>query len=377
MKKLHLFLLKSYISPLIATFFISLFVLLLQILWRYIDFLVGKGLDWPTLTELLFYAILQVIPMALPLAILLASLMTFGNLGENYELTAIKAAGVSLIQAMKPLIILTAIISILAFGYSDNVMPWANLKFHSMIYSIKVHQPELEIKEKVFTHLDDYSIKVEHKNEETGQLHGVMIYDHSNEKNPNTNSTVANKGSIKMNKSVAMMQITLHDGTTYEENIKRQTHELSPNELKQYRIDNFKKQIAFIEVDDTEFSKVDESGYANFDRMKNIHQLSEGIKSFKLEQENTHTNISNLISPRHINTSLQKKGDAMPYAVIMQQSYKNLSVIAATKKRVQNRMRQLQLKVNDIHKLQKDIIGHNIELQRKFTLPFTCFIFSS
>src|SRR5690554_7427328 len=123
MKKLHLFVFRSYAGPLVMTFFIAMFILVMQFLWRYVDDLVGKGLEWTVLVELLFYASLQVVPMALPLAILLAALMTFGNLGENYELTALKAAGVSLPRIMKPLVILTVVISGLAYAFSNNVLP--------------------------------------------------------------------------------------------------------------------------------------------------------------------------------------------------------------------------------------------------------------
>ena len=135
MKKLHKFVLLSYSGPLAMTFFISLFILVMQGLWRYVDDIVGKGLEISVMAELLFYVALQAVPMALPLAILLASLMTFGNLGENYELTAMKASGISLFRIMKPLIIVTVIVCGVAFWFSNNVLPVANLKFYSLLYS--------------------------------------------------------------------------------------------------------------------------------------------------------------------------------------------------------------------------------------------------
>ena len=128
MKKLHLFMLKSFVGPFVATFFISMFVLIMQFLWRYIDDLVGKGLEGHVISELLFYVSLTLVPMGLPLAVLLASIMTFGSLGENYELTALKAAGISLYRIMKPLIVLIIIFTIAAFFFSNNVLPYANLK---------------------------------------------------------------------------------------------------------------------------------------------------------------------------------------------------------------------------------------------------------
>lgn len=137
MKKLNLYMLKSYLGPFIFTFFIALFILLLQFLWKYIDDLVGKGLEWYIIAKLMFYASSTFVPLALPLAILLSSLMTFGNMGEHYELVAMKAAGISLRKAMKPLIILSLALSIFAFLFSNYVLPVANLKFGSLLYDVR------------------------------------------------------------------------------------------------------------------------------------------------------------------------------------------------------------------------------------------------
>lgn len=137
MKKLYLLILKSYLGPLVMTFFIALFVLVMQFLWKYIDDLVGKGLEWYLIAKLLFYASATFVPLALPLAILLSSLMTFGNLGEHYELVSMKAAGVSLQRAMRPLIIVSILISMIAFYFSNNILPIANLKFQSLYYDIR------------------------------------------------------------------------------------------------------------------------------------------------------------------------------------------------------------------------------------------------
>ena len=164
MKKLDIFTIKSYIGPLIATFFISLFVLLMQFLWKYIDELVGKGLDASVIIELLFYASITLVPMALPLAILLASIMTFGNLGEKFELTAIKAAGISLQRTMRPLIILSAIISFAAFIIANDIIPVASLKMHSLLWSIKQQRPEMNIKPGIFNNdLGEISIRAARK----------------------------------------------------------------------------------------------------------------------------------------------------------------------------------------------------------------------
>ena len=376
MKKLHIFILKSFIKPLAATFFISLFVLLLQILWRYIDILVGKGLDAVVLSELLLYAVLQVIPMAVPLAVLLASLMAFGNMGENYELTAIKASGISLFKTMRPLIILTAFISILTLIFSDNVMPWANLKFYSRMYAIKTHHPDQEIREGVFNKMDAYSIKVNAKDNETGTLYGVMIYDHSNVKNPNSNVTFAEKGSIKMDERSQTMQLTLLNGTKYEENVRAQNQELTKKDIQQYRRDKFKKQVTHFTMENNQLSLSDETGYTNHNKMKNLQQLNNDIHTFQKEQAQLRQGIKkrNVVSNQIITNNAFAK-DEVESIIKTASSRKQQIAISEAKRTIQNKRMQLNQDVLQIQRSQTKILKHQIELHRKFTLAFTCFIF--
>ena len=170
--------LQSFLPLFVMTFFICLFIVLMQFLWRYIDDLVGKGLEISVIGELFFYAALTMVPMALPLAILLASLMTFGNLGERFELTAMKASGVSLIRVMKPLIAFIILIAIGAFFFQNNVMPIAQSKMYTLLLSMRQKSPELEIPEGVFyDQITGYNIFVERKDRETGMLYNMMIYD--------------------------------------------------------------------------------------------------------------------------------------------------------------------------------------------------------
>lgn len=151
MKKSHKFILFSFIGPLVMTFFIAVFVLVMQFIWLYIDEMLGKGLEWYVLAELFFYATANVVPMAMPLAILLASIMTFGNLGEHFELVAFKSAGISLQKVMKPLIIFICFISIGAFYFANNVIPVANLKFYSLLHDIRSQKPQLIFSPMFFT----------------------------------------------------------------------------------------------------------------------------------------------------------------------------------------------------------------------------------
>ena len=177
-KRMYTFMLESFLPLFVMTFFITLFIVLMQFLWRYIDDLVGKGLGVDVIAELFFYAALTMIPMALPLAILLASLMTFGNLGEQFELTAMKASGVSLLRTMKPLIALIILIAIGAFFFQNNVLPIAQTKMWTLLYSMRQKSHEVELPEGVFyDQIPGYNVFVETKNADTGTIYNMMIYD--------------------------------------------------------------------------------------------------------------------------------------------------------------------------------------------------------
>ena len=170
--------LQTFLPLFLMTFGICLFIVLMQFLWRYIDDMVGKGLGIPVLAEMFMYAALFLVPMALPLAILLASLMTFGNLGERLELLAMKSAGVSLIHIMRPLIVTLLFVSVGAFFFQNNVMPVVQVKLYTLLYSMRQKSPELDIPEGVFySEIPDYNLKIAKKNRKTGMLYDVLIYD--------------------------------------------------------------------------------------------------------------------------------------------------------------------------------------------------------
>ncbi len=189
----------------------------MQFLWKYIDDLAGKGLEWTIIAELILYASARLVPMAFPLAILLSSIMTFGNLGENFELTAVKSAGVSLQRFMSPLIILIIAISIAAFYYSDYIIPYTNLKTGALIYDVKNQRPELQIKEGMFYNgIDGYSIKIGKKNYKTNLLQNIMVYDHSDNKD-NVKVTIADSGYMRMTADELNLILTLYNGYTFEE----------------------------------------------------------------------------------------------------------------------------------------------------------------
>lgn len=413
MKKLHLFILKSYLGPLAMTFFISLFILVMQFLWRYVDDLVGKGLELTVIAELLFYASVQVIPMALPLAILLASLMTFGNLGENYELTAIKAAGVSLPKAMRSLIFVTVLTSISAFWFTNNVLPVANLKLYTLLWSVKQAKPELEIKEQVFYDgIEDFRIKVGHKDPETNLQYDFMIYDHRDKLNKNSNVTMADSGRIQLSEDKKNMVLTLLDGVTYEENVQmNKRRRLRDRDKQQFRIDRFKKQTVLIPLEGYDFSRTDENLFSQSDKMKNFNQLIHDEDSIRQSRAKLINDLSKRTEnffflkgkyafrskksphiPELTNTKdtarTVKKKKIDPMAIIDSVAAVNIDSLflslSDSKKRmsIQSAIRQardnknvLTDQIRFVQNQDKKIRSHNIELHRKFTLSFACLIF--
>ena len=182
MKRLTIFIIRSFTGPFLITFFIAMFFLVMQFFWKYVDDLMGKGLEVSILLELLFYVSATLIPLALPLAVLFSSIMTFGNLAEKNELTALKSSGLSLFRIMRPMLIFIVMLSASAFYFSNYILPVANLKWRTIIYNIQQKKPTFGITEGIFyTDIDGYAIKVEEKNDNTGELKDILIYETSSD----------------------------------------------------------------------------------------------------------------------------------------------------------------------------------------------------
>ncbi len=396
MKKLHVFILKSYLGPLVMTFFISLFILVMQILWRYVDDLVGKGLEVSVLIELLFYASLQVIPMALPLAILLASLMSFGNLGENYELTALKSAGISLPKIMAPLIIFSILISIGAFKFSNNVLPVANLKFTSLMWSVRQSRPEFDIKEKIFYDgLDDFSIKIDHKSKNGEMLYDIMIYDHRDQISGNSNVTLADSGRLQFTEDNKYLKLTLFDGVQYNEKVHNSRKKR--DEKYQFKEDHFKKQIAMIPLQGMEFNRMADSQFSSHGKMKNLDQISHDtdslievrkkhIAKLKPKIEHSYFTQNNRKTQKKVsgNDSLQTEPvkTIESYQTIDSDSVfksfnaeKKVMILSNALRRARDTKNKIDEQLNSMDRVNYHIVRHKIEWHRKFTLSFACLIF--
>lgn len=221
MKKLNIFIIKSFTGPFLVSFFIAMFFLVMQFFWKYVDDLMGKGLEISVLLELLFYVSAILIPLALPLAVLFSSIMTFGNLSEKNELTALKSSGLSLFRIMRPMLIFIVILSASAFYFSNYIMPIANLKCRTIIYNIQQKKPSFGIKEGVFYNdFEGYSIKVEDKNDNTGELFNVLIY--QNESKGKGKTIIAERGEMlkstdKNGEKSSFLLLKLVNGSIYQQ----------------------------------------------------------------------------------------------------------------------------------------------------------------
>lgn len=287
MKKVDSFIFRSFLGPLAMTFFIVLVIFILQFLWMYVDDLAGKGLPLMVLGELLFQFSLTFVPISLPLAILLASLMTFGNMGEFMELTALKASGVSLKRIMLPVFIFVSFLAVASFFFADYILPISNQKARTLLYDIKRKRPELNIQAGTFFDgIDGFSIKITHKDPETNRLDKLFIYDHRQGKG-NTSVICADSGYMRVTPDESAIVLTLYNGYSYTE----MNEKSSQSQQKNYpfRRDSFKEQTLNIGLTGFDLKRSDDDLFKSNHAMQNSHQLSHSIDSLdkRYEQRST------------------------------------------------------------------------------------------
>ena len=369
------------------TFFIVLFILIMQFLWKYIDDLVGKGLDIVTLGELLFYFTISFMPMALPLAILLAALMTFGNMGENLELTALKSAGISLQRIMLPLILFIILISIGAFFFSNNVLPHSNLKSRSLLHDIQKQRPELNIQPGSFYNgINGFSIKIAEKDPGTNLMHKILIYDHR-DKIGNVSVTYADSGYMSITPNELNLIFNLYNGHSYTE---LQQDNRNKNKTYPHRRDRFSEETVIFDLTGFGLNRSNEDLYKSHYSMLNLDGLEHYRDSFTIilndrkevftktmmnanlfkfpnfdrkrrEKENIKVDSTKKFRPREILDELinEKQEHTIELAIAHAKS---------AKKNVADSQRSIVWRA-------KTIKRYEIEWQRKFTLSFACFIF--
>lgn len=383
MKKLDIFILKSYLGPLVLTFFISLFILVMQFLWKYVDELVGKGLEWYVITELLFYASSTFVPLALPLAILLSSLMTFGNLGENYELVAMKASGISLRRIMKPLIALSIIISLAAFFFSNNVLPIANLKFHSLLYDVRQQKLTLNIKEGIFYNgIDGFTIRIKEKDQEKNTIKDVMIYNHT-DRMGNIKLTTAEWGKMELTPDKSTLVFNLYNGYNFEDIVNRKGYK----KTRPFQRSKFSEQTRRFSGLDFALNRTDENLFRNNYQMMNLEQLRVFRDSLDIElalrKDKLNESIrSRFVYFRRIDTTYYERDSLPPTIAGADTIYHIDDVSNATLERAvdfalqsaRSAKNNLEFSIRDFEKRAERIRKHDIEWHRKFTLSIACFI---
>ncbi|MGL5938440.1 MAG: LptF/LptG family permease, partial [Phocaeicola sp.] len=275
-KKIDLFIVKSFLMLFVGTFFICLFIFMMQFLWRYVDELIGKGLEISILAEFFFYSGLTLIPLSLPLAILLAALMTFGNFGERYELLAMKAAGISLLRILLPLLFFCSFITLTSFYFQNVIAPKAQLKLWTLLVSMKHTAPELDIPEGVFyNEITGRNIYVKKKDRETGILKDVLIYDLS-EGFDNTRIIWATEGKLEVTKDKLNLLLHLYNGEQFE-NLKTQT--ISSKNVP-YRRETFREKHTIIPFDGA-FNMIDGDFLTGRADSKNMLEISQTIDSLQ------------------------------------------------------------------------------------------------
>lgn len=372
-KKLDLLILRSFIGPFVATFFIAMFVLVLQFFWLYIDDLIGKGLDVFTIGKLIYYVAATIVPMALPIAILLSSIMTFGNLGESFELVAIKSAGIPLLRFMQPLMIVSIFISALAFLFSNNIIPIANLKLNAMKYAFTYTKPTFDIKEGIFyDKIPGYVIKVGHKDENGTGIYDVIIYETGNAVQENL--ITADSGEMKISDDKNNLDFNLRNGTRYEERGYRGN---LANDFIRLHFKEYRKTLDLSSFD------IIQADTSNSRAIMSVRQIKIFIDSTRNDQERIVKNLPISVmynfsiskymdsgwlkEAKPIRTPVKSMRDIIPDSLRSSVLETALSQVSSTK----NSMDVLYANYTDRAKSLRDL---NSEWHKKFTLSAACLV---
>lgn len=380
-KKLYLFVIKSFLLLFVGTFLVCLFIFMMQFLWQKIEDLVGKGLEIWVLAQFFFYSALMLIPMSLPLAILLATLITFGNFGERCELLAMKAAGIPLIKVMRPLIVVVAFISCLSFYFQNVVGPRATTELYALIFSMKQKSPELDIPEGAFYHeLDGYNLYVQKKNKDTGMLYDVMIYNFS-DGFENAHIIVADSGRMEMTADKKYLNLHLYSGEQFE-NLKTQS---MAQKNVPYRRESFREKHSLIEFD-ANFNQMDASTLSNQAAAKGMVDLGHSIDSMTARFDSIGRNYytdSRKITYKKTelttvdSTKLQSQARSINVDSLfnVQSHKKREQLIQNALNRVQTQSSELSMKSYITSDGDKNIRRHQKFWWEKITLSLACLIF--
>lgn len=370
LKKLDKLVLKAFIGPFIATFFIAFFVLMMQILWKYIDDLVGKGLDLVTIGQFLWYASSGLLTLALPIAILISSIMAFGNLGESFQLVAIKSSGISLLRFMRPLIWVSLLLCGVTFLFGNYVIPYANLKFVTLYNDIFYKKPAFDLKEGVFfTYIPNYAIKVGKKDSDGKTIHNVVIYEQGNM--PQDVFITAEKGVMKVSPDKSLLEFHLINGYRYQE---RGNVSDSSTEFIRIRFDEFKK---LFDMSSLQKGNTPDSLFRNSHKMLSARQLNKRIDSLSKVTDSLEKKIDQTMQT-HVHYA------SLPDSVWKQAttSRKIFSIPDSLQEPVQSRVNAVASEIKntllfsnyELNNKREEILHSRIEWHQKFSLSFACLI---
>ncbi|MCE2495663.1 MAG: LptF/LptG family permease [Flavobacteriales bacterium] len=391
MKVISKFTLKAFVSPFVISFLVILFILLMQFVWKYVDDLVGKGLEWYIIAELLVYTSASLVPLALPLAVLLASIMTFGRMGENYELVAFKSSGVSLFRIMRPLLVAMFFMSIGAFLFSNYVIPYSNLKSGALLWDITRSKPAFNLRTGVFYNgIEGYSIKVANKSGENGNLlEDVMIYDHTANRG-NVKVISAESGKMIMNEDDNIMTLELYNGFSYEE-----MNPENRQKRKNYPLlrSHFSKEIIRFDLSNFKMKRTDEGLFKNNYKMLNLAQLTHSIDSLD-GQLNTETSDfkerlnsrydyqpparteEGAVSSKHKLEAQPEQIDSVPGQYLLEnyELPEQQRIIQTATVSARNAKAYVYSYIGEFKNKNRWIVKHKLETHKKFTLSFAVLI---
>lgn len=374
-KKIDVFLLRSFVGPFLVTFFISTLFFLIQFLWKYIDVLVGKGLEWYIIAELLLYAVPNLIPLALAMGVLLSSIMTFGNLGEKYELVSIKASGVPLRRALYPVFVFVFFVAFGSFLFANYIIPHANLKFAALYWDVKNKKPAFDIPEGAFyTDMEGYSIKIGRKDKNGRDIYDVLIYDHTKDQ---TNTTVvrAERGEMHSSDDKRFMYFNLYNGVRYEEMRDNPDY----YETFMHNKMHFKKQEITFDLSQLDLSHTAEELFKGNHQLKNLSELQVGIDSLQKREDGIFNDMTGFVTnnyhiydtlyPNYIDTfhqyTAQWRAKEDPNTNLVYSQALNL---ARTSKSVLENNRKL------LKDMKQKKAKHLVEWHKKLTFPAACLV---
>jgi len=374
-KKLDKLILKSFIGPFIITFFIAFFVLMMQGLWKYLDDLVGKGLDLLTIGQFLWYVSASMLTLAMPIAILISSIMTFGNLGESFELVAIKASGISLLRFMRPLMWVAVLFCGITFMFANYVIPYANLKFVALYNDIFYKKPAFDLKEGVFfTHIPNYAIKAGKKDEDGRTIHNILIYEQTNPLQ--NNCIIAETGVMTISQDKKFLEFNLKNGTRYEE---RGNNTDTSNEYIRLGFSSFKK---LFDLSSLQKQTTNDSVYRNNFKMLSAGQINRSLDSLYKMNDSLLVRISKTVAITLPYTAILDTSKKAVAAVVPKYNRFDSLIPDSAREQVYNSSISLatNLKFNiengatELENRKTEILYHQIEWHRKFSLSMACFV---